>query len=108
MARKINLVKIPRLPIWLLVLLAISFILRIPSFFEPFSYGDEMIYLTLGNAIKNGLTLYQDIHDNKPPLLYFTAAVAGNVFWFRTILAFWMMLATTLFWHLAKTLFPKN
>ena len=108
MARKKNLVKIPRLPIWLLVLLAISFILRIPSFFEPFSYGDEMIYLTLGNAIKNGLTLYQDIHDNKPPLLYFTAAVAGNVFWFRTILAFWMMLATTLFWHLAKTLFPKN
>lgn len=76
-------------PKWLLVIFLIVFILRIPSFFEPFSYGDEMIYLTLGNGVKSGLTLYKDLHDNKPPLLYLTAAVAGNVFWLRMILAWW-------------------
>lgn len=95
-------------PWWLAGLLIIAFIFRIPSFYEPFSYGDELIYLTLGNAIKQGLTLYKDIHDNKPPLLYFTAALAGSVFWFRIILAFWMMITTVIFWYLVDHLFSKN
>lgn len=109
MARKINktLDKI-HLPHWLTILLGLIFILRIPSFFEPFSYGDEMIYLNLGNAIQKGLTLYKDIHDNKPPLLYFLAAIAGNVFWFRVILTTWMLTTTVLFYKLTKKLFPKN
>lgn len=95
-------------PNWLAVFLLLLFVLRIPSFFEPFNYGDEMIYLTLGHGINQGLVLYQDLHDNKPPLLYFTAAVAGNVFWFRVILAFWMMATTIMFWRLSERLFPKN
>jgi len=95
-------------PLWLVIVLAITFILRIPSFFEPFSYGDEMIYLTLGEGIRRGLTLYRDIHDNKPPLLYFMAAVAGNVFWFRAILAAWTTATTVIFWKLTRVLKPKN
>lgn len=95
-------------PNWVALLLLALFLLRIPSFFEPFNYGDEMIYLTLGHGINKGLVLYQDIHDNKPPLLYLTAAVAGNVFWFRVILAFWMMVTTIIFWKLMDRLFPKN
>jgi MFS superfamily sulfate permease-like transporter len=75
----------PNLPNWLLGILALIFILRIPSFFEPYYYGDEMVYLTLGQGVRQGLTLYKDIHDNKPPLLYLTAAVAGNLFWFKVI-----------------------
>src|SRR4030066_1285833 len=95
-------------PNWLIILFAVVIILRIPSFFEPFSYGDEMIYLTLGEAIRQGLVLYRDIHDNKPPLLYILAAIAGNVFWFRVILAFWNIIYIVIFWVLLKRLLPKN
>lgn len=95
-------------PKWVLVICFIALILRIPSFFEPFSYGDEMIYLTLGDALKKGFVLYLDIHDNKPPFLYFIAALAGNVFWFKVILAFWASVTIGLFWKLVATLFPKN
>ncbi len=70
----------------LAILLLINLILWIPSLFEPISYGDECIYLTLGNAFRKGLTFYRDIHDNKPPLLYLTAAIAnGRLSWFRAI-----------------------
>ncbi len=96
------------LPNWLIFIIAIVFIFRIPSFYEPFSYGDEMIYLSLGNAIRKGWVLYRDIHDNKPPLLYFLAALAGNVFWFRAILAFWMSATIALFWKLTRKIFPKD
>lgn len=95
-------------PHWLTALLLLIFIFRIPSFFEPFSYGDEMIYLDLGEAVRRGWVLYRDIHDNKPPLLYLTAAVAGNVFWFRVILAGWMMATTVVFWKLTLKIFPKD
>jgi len=96
------------LPSWILVVLLASFILRIPSFFEPFSYGDEMIYLTMGEGVRRNLTLYKDLHDNKPPLLYFTAAIAGNVFWFKVILAAWSMITVVVFWRLTQKLFPQS
>ncbi len=96
------------IPNWLFFVLVATLLLRIPSFFEPYYYGDEMIYLTLGQGIKSGLTLYKDIHDNKPPLLYYTAAIAGSVFWFRAILTIWMLITTTIFWKLVIKLFPKN
>ena len=61
---------------WLGILLFITLILRIPSFFEPYFYGDEMIYLSIGQGIRKGLDLYTQIFDNKPPLIYLTAAIA--------------------------------
>ncbi len=66
-----------------------------------------MIYLTLGEAIRKGIPLYGGIHDNKPPLLYIMAAIAGNLFWFKAILAFWSLATITLFYKLSKALFPK-
>jgi len=99
---------IPSFPNWLLGILALVFILRIPSFFEPYNYGDEMVYMTLGQGVHQGLNLYKDIHDNKPPLLYLTAAVAGNLFWFKIILAFWNLITIVVFYKLAKFLFNKN
>ena len=95
-------------PTWLCILFAAVILLRIPSFFEPFSYGDEMIYLTLGEGIKKGLVLYRDLHDNKPPLLYIFAAIAGNVFWFRVLLAFWNLATIFVFWKLVQVLLPKK
>lgn len=96
------------IPNWLCGLLGAVFVLRIPSFFEAYSYGDEMIYLTLGNAVRHGLTLYKDIHDNKPPLLYLLAAIAGNLFWFKVILALAAIVAVILFWKLALKIFAKE
>jgi len=95
-------------PTWLVILFAVVLILRIPSFFEPFSYGDEMIYLALGEGLRQGMVFYRDIHDNKPPFLYILAAVAKNVFWFRVILAFWNLATIFVFWKIAERLFPKK
>lgn len=103
--------QIPKLlhtPEWLFVLLCVILVLRIPSFFEPYSYGDEMIYLSLGEAIRRAIPLYSQIHDNKPPLLYVTAAIAGSLFWFKVILAIWHFITVFIFWKLSELLFPKN
>lgn len=99
---------LPDIPNWLLVVMSLVFLLRIPSFFEPYYYGDEMVYLTLGQGVRQGLTLYKDIYDNKPPLLYLTAAVAGNIFWFKVILAFWSLVTIFLFYKLSKIILDKN
>lgn len=93
---------------WLGIVLFVTILLRIPSFFEPYYYGDEMIYMNLGDGIRHGLTLYRDIFDNKPPMIYVTAAVAGNLFLFKTILAFWNLASIVIFWNLVKTMFAKN
>ena len=95
-------------PNWVMAILALVILGRIPSLFEPYYYGDEMIYLTLGNAIRKGITLYSKIHDNKPPLIYLIAALAGNLFWFKAILMFWILATIIIFWHLTEELFKEN
>jgi hypothetical protein len=95
-------------PKWLFWVMLAVLLLRIPSFFEPYSYGDEMIYLTLGEAIRRGIPLYSQIHDNKPPLLYIIAALAGSLFWFKAILTIWHIVTVFLFWKLSTALFPKK
>jgi hypothetical protein len=95
-------------PNWVMAIIAGIVLFRIPSFFEPYYYGDEMIYTTLGLGIRRGLTLYKQIFDNKPPLIYMTAALAGNLFWFKALLAFWMIATTICFWHLTENLFRNN
>ena len=99
---------LPDMPNWVVGILALVLILRVPSFFEPYYYGDEMIYVTLGQGVRQGLTLYKDIFDNKPPLLYLTAAAAGNLFWFKAILAFWSLITVFIFFKLSKLLFENN
>ena len=85
------------------MLYAILFlILRLPSLFEPYWYGDEGIYLSLGQGIRHGLLLYQQIHDNKPPTLYYLAAFVHTVFGFRLILALLMIPTIYFFNRLAK------
>jgi|APSaa5957512622_1039677.scaffolds.fasta_scaffold04095_4 hypothetical protein len=92
----------------IILLLLLVVVLRIPSLFEPYWYGDEGIYLALGQGFKKGLVFYRDIHDNKPPLLYFLASLAGNVFYFRLMLMVCFSAAVTLFFKLMKLLFPKT
>ena len=67
-----------------------------------------MIYLTLGDAIRKGVPLYSQIHDNKPPLLYLMAAISGSLFVFKAVLALWHIITVFIFWKLAEALYPKN
>lgn len=93
----------------LISILIINILLRIPSLFDPVSYGDECIYLTLGNAFNKGLAFYRDIHDNKPPLLYLVAALAGGkLFWFRLITIIWNTVNIFLIYKLTKKVLKKE
>lgn len=86
--------------IWLSAILFL--LLRLPSLFEPYWYGDEGVYLVLGQGIRHGLILYSQIHDNKPPLIYLLAALAQTVFGFRLFLFLWMIPTCYYFYKLAK------
>lgn len=88
---------------WLGLILLVVLLLRIPSLFEPYWYGDEGIYLTLGQAVRGGVRLYKEIHDNKPPFLYLIAAIAGgNQFWFKFITTGWSLATVSFFAKLAN------
>lgn len=93
------------IPNWLAILLFACLILRIPSFFEPYYYGDEMIYLTLGQGIRQHIPLYSGLHDNKPPVLYLIAALAGSLVWFKVFLAVASLVSIILFAKIIKLLF---
>ncbi len=93
----------------LLIIFSLVFIfLRLPSLFEPDWYGDEGIYLALGEAVRQGSVLYSQIHDNKPPTLYFLAAFAQTVFGFRLLLTLWMIPTIYAFYRLSKKFFSSK
>ena len=91
----------------LIAILLLVVVMRIPGLFEPNRYADEDIYLALGQGLRRGLVFYRDIHDNKPPLLYLMAALAGGVMWFRFILMAWNLVNVVFVWKLAEK-FIKN
>ena len=93
---------------WLILVLGMMFLLRLPLLFEPFTYADEGIYLTLGQALRKGLVLYRDIHDNKPPMLYLIAALGENFTAYRLIHFFWSFATIFIFYKLSQFLFSKN
>lgn len=81
---------------------ALFLFLRLPSLFEPYWYDDEGIYLTIGQALRNGVKLYSQIHDNKPPLLYLLATFSKTVFGFRLLLFLVMIPTVYLFYKLTR------
>lgn len=87
---------------WLIFLLLIVVVLRIPSLFMPHYYGDEEIYFVMGRAWREGVPLYQAMFDHKPPLIYILAGLFPTMFSFRLMLLVVMGLHTYLFWELAK------
>lgn len=84
-----------------LIPLALLTLLKLPSFFEPYWYGDEAIYLTIGNALRDGQRMYAEIIDHKTPLIYYLA-MTPHQFWFRVLMFVWMVISTYLFFILAK------
>lgn len=95
---------------WIAITILLTFfILRLPSLFEPYWYGDEGIYETIGLALTNGRTLYTQIWDNKPPLLYLTyALVHGSQFLVRFLSLFAGLVTIPIFYLLAKKLFTNK
>jgi 4-amino-4-deoxy-L-arabinose transferase-like glycosyltransferase len=76
-------------------------LLRIPNFFEPYWYGDEAIYLTIGNGLRQGERLYAEIIDHKTPIIYYLA-MTPNQFWFRVLNFFCMAVTIGCFYYLLK------
>jgi hypothetical protein len=93
--------------LFLLLALGLLIALRIPNFFEPYWYGDEGIYLTIGNAIRNGERLYTEIVDHKTPIIYFLAAVPTQLC-FRLLTLGWMIVSTIAFYAVANKLLKKQ
>lgn len=89
-------------------MLVLTAILRLPSFFEPVWYGDEGIYLTLGQALRRGAMLYRDIWDNKPPLLYYFYALAGGLFWARIAVLLFSLATLIILYKLGKILLDRR
>ncbi len=80
--------------------------LRLPSLIEPYWYGDEGIYQVIGQSLYSGQTLYQDIYDNKPPLLYLLYGIAnGDQVVIRTISLISGLLSLALVFFLSIKLF---
>ncbi len=93
-----------KLPLWLGFTLLLLIVLRIPNFFEPYWYGDEAIYLTIGHAMNSGARLYAEIVDHKTPLIYFFARVPDQLS-FRILLLSWMLVSTLAFSKFARFIF---
>jgi len=94
----------------LVLILVLQVILRLPTLYEPTWYGDENIYLAIGQGIRKGLVLYNDITDfpNKTPFIYLMAAGLGTVFWFRLVLLFWNVLNTLIMFLFLKAVVPTK
>lgn len=94
---------------FLLITSFFFFLLRLPSLFEPYWYGDEGIYQVLGIAMNQHRLLYRDIWDNKPPLLYFVYSLFNSdQFWVRLFSLIIGFLTVIAFYFLAKKLFEKE
>lgn len=70
-------------------ILLLTFLMRFPSLFEPFWYGDEGIFAAVGRNLNLGGTLYATGWDNKPPMIYLTYAA---IFKFFGVSMFWLHL----------------
>ena len=93
---------------FLLIISVVFFLLRFPSLFEPYWYGDEGIYQVIGMVLRSGGLLYADIYDNKPPLLYVLYGIFnGDQFATRVVSLITGLLTVWVFFALAKKLFKR-
>lgn len=93
---------------WILLLIILVLILRLPSLVMPHYYGDEEIYFVMGRAWSEGVPLYKAMFDHKPPLIYIMAGIAPTMLAFRGLLTLLMVVHTVLFWKLAQLFWSKT
>lgn len=106
--------KIATLANWLvkhefIVILCLAMVfLRIPNIFEPYWYGDEGVYLTVGQAMRRGEGLYTQIADNKPPMIYWVAMMVKNLAGLKLTLLVASIVSLLLFYQLALIMLRKK
>ncbi len=93
---------------WVIFLILLVIILRLPSLVMPHYYGDEEIYFVMGRAWREGVTLYQSMFDHKPPLIYILSGIAPSMFAMRSLLMGLMVLHTILFWKVCQLFWAKT
>lgn len=94
--------------VFLLGVCLLFFLLRFPSLFEPYWYGDEGVYFTIGKALNQGRFLYIEIWDNKPPLLYLFYAVFNDLFSIRFASLTFGLASVITFFFLAREFFRRK
>jgi 4-amino-4-deoxy-L-arabinose transferase-like glycosyltransferase len=63
-----------------LVLLALTFVLRLPAFFTPVFNSDETFLATQAHVLNDGGTLYEEAIDRKPPIVPYIYAATFTFF----------------------------
>ncbi|OQX50639.1 hypothetical protein B5M47_03565 [candidate division CPR3 bacterium 4484_211] len=98
----------------LLGIIIATFLLRIPTFFDPHWYFDEGIYATVGSQWLKGSKLYTNIWDHKPPGLFLIYGLAcllertstiDILFWARLLACLAVILTQIALYKIARRLF---
>src|SRR3990167_10384502 len=94
-------------------ILFLIFLLRLPSLFEPYWYGDEGIFAAVGRNLNHGGVLYQTAWDNKPPMIYLTYAAifklfGVSMFWLRLVTLALVLATAVVIYEIARQVFGKN
>src|SRR3954452_3567385 len=63
-----------------LVLLALTFVLRLPAFFTPVFNSDETFLATQAHVLNDGGQLYEEATDRKPPIVPYVYAATFTFF----------------------------
>lgn len=63
-----------------IAIFVVAVLLRVPSLYEPYWYGDEGIFAAVAHDVRAGDTLYAGAWDNKPPLIFYTYAAVQASF----------------------------
>ena len=90
------------------LILVLVLLLRLPSLFEPYWYGDEGIYFAVAETLKRGGILYKDATDNKTPLIYYLFTLLKTQFWVRMAAGLWVLINTIFIYFLGKALLGKK
>lgn len=88
----------------LVLFIILGLVLRLPSLFEPYWNSDEGVYLAVGQAIRRGLSAYEDVYDNKPPLLHLLAAISPEQLHFRILSSIFVLLSLLVFFKICQKL----
>lgn len=94
-------------------ILFVTFLLRLPSLFEPFWYGDEGIFAAVARNLNFGGVLYQDAWDNKPPMIYLTyktifATFGVSMFWLRLVATIFAVSTAAVIYEIGQKTFGEK
>lgn len=110
MRTKLNLQKVH---LYLIGILLLTFLLRIPSLYEPFWYTDENIYYFVANGLNKGLALYKNLFEISLPFKYYLLAyilkALGPTLWSaRIFLSYWVCILELFMYLLGKKFVSPN